>query len=132
MIHLFSTLALSFLLGAHTPTLHPSVKSATRQDSKKYTLSRKYVANEKLTYFVRGQLNAEQQTYPVKTFIPEDLEINYRFTILVKKLKADGIAAVNYKRPTMNFIEGETAVSEPKTTVIKDDDNLDLDASPVN
>lgn len=138
MIHAFSSLLVLLTSNTVHSPISPVAKvgngglPVVGQEAKKYTLSRKYTANEKLVYQVRGVLNAEEMQYPLRTFIPEDIEINYRFTILVKQLKADGIAAINYKRPVMNFIEGETMESEPKTTVEKIDDNLDVDASPVN
>jgi hypothetical protein len=64
--------------------------------------------------------------------MPEDLDINYDFSLVVEQIKADGIAVVRYKRPTMTIIEGETAEAPPKPTTEKVNFDLALTLSPIN
>ncbi len=95
-------------------------------------LSRKFTAGEKLSYYARAQFVDEQRQGIVQTFIPQDEEINYRYTMLVQKVKADGIAEILYQRPTMTFVMGDTAESASKSEVEKLDYKYLLDVSPVN
>ncbi len=96
------------------------------------TLNRVFSKGEKLQYDVKSNLHVEGREYGLQTFIPSDLDLNYKFTQEVKDLKADGIAVVHYLRPTMTQIDGETFDRPSKTTVEKMDLNFDLTVSPIN
>lgn len=102
------------------------------QQSDTVDLGRVFTKGEKLTYKVRSNLHSEERGGPLKTFIPQDLDINYDFTLAVTQMKTDGIAVVNYQRPTMNIIEGETVDSPPVTHVEKTKLNFNLTVSPLN
>jgi hypothetical protein len=95
-------------------------------------LERVFVKGEKSQYSVESVLNMESRQYGLNTFMPEDLDINYKFTTEVLALKTDGYCEMSYKRPTMTTIEGETAESPPKTKVDKVGIDLRLDVSPIN
>jgi len=58
--------------------------------------------------------------------------MSYKFTTEVKAMKADGICELEYSRPTMTLVEGETAVRPPKTTVDKVNLKYLLTVSPIN
>lgn len=96
------------------------------------SLGRVFTEGETLAYAVRSSLSAESRGRGLTTWIPQDLNINYDFTVAVEKLKADGIAVVRYKRPTITQIDGETVDQPPKTK--KDAVNIDfrLTVSPLN
>jgi len=96
------------------------------------SLGRVFTPNELLSYAVRSNLHAEQRVGELATWIPEDLDINYDFTVQVQKLKTDGIAVVRYKRPTMTEVEGEDFNSGPKTHIQKTNLDFELTVSPFN
>jgi hypothetical protein len=100
--------------------------------AKSIELSRKFTAGEKLSYFARAQFTEEERSGSLQTFLPHDEEINYRYSMLVQKVKADGIAEVLYQRPSMNIVMGDTAEAGAKTMVEKTDWKLLLDISPIN
>lgn len=83
-------------------------------------------------YKVFSHLNIEQKQLGMDYFLPEKFDMNYDFSLDVKKEKADGIVEAIYKRPTMTQIEGETGESEAKTKVEKVDIQLKVDLSPIN
>lgn len=85
-----------------------------------------------MTYDIKSQLQIEQRQQGLETFIPEDFDMNYQFTLQVVAMKADGIAQVIYKRPAMTLIEGETFDSAPVTTIEKSNLNFTLTLSPIN
>lgn len=95
-------------------------------------LSRKFVKGEKLTYDVRSHLQTEIRVPGVNTFIPSDLNLDYSFTTEVTEMKADGIAVVRYRRPTMKVVEGETFDEPPKTYNEKVNYDMILTVSPIN
>lgn len=96
------------------------------------TLGRVFTPNELLKYSVRSNLQAERRGGSLTTWIPEDFDLNYDFTVQVEAMKADGIAVVRYKRPTMTEIEGESFDSAPKTKVDKVNLDFQLTVSPFN
>ncbi len=95
-------------------------------------LVRKFTKGEKLAYQVRSHLLLERSSYQFPIGIPNELDINYDSTMLVKDVKADGFASVEYRRPTITEIEGETAESPPKSKTEKVDFNLTMTLSPIN
>ncbi len=96
------------------------------------SLGRVFVKNEKLAYEVRSSLNAQRRMRGLITWIPEDLDLNYDFTTFVEDMKADGIAVLNYKRPLIHKIVGETFNSPPKESDEKVNMNFRLTVSPIN
>lgn len=96
------------------------------------SLHRVFAKGEKLQYSVKSTLQSESRGGGLLTWMPEDLDILYKFTTSVTELKADGIAQVRYDRPTVTEVTGETAVSPPKSRTEKVDFKLDLTVSPIN
>jgi hypothetical protein len=96
------------------------------------TLGRKFQPKEKLTYAVAANVLAEQRSGSLQTWIPEEFDINYRFTTEVQAMKADGIVQMLYTRPTYTTIEGETFTAPPKTKVEKVNQTVQLTVSPIN
>jgi hypothetical protein len=99
-------------------------------DPAKTTLVRKFTTNEKLAYAVRSHLTSEQRQRGLQTWLPSDTDIDYNFSFLVKGLQADGVAVINYARPTMTISEDGSSGS--RTKVEKIDMNLRIVLSPVN
>src|SRR5262245_57042069 len=87
---------------------------------------------QKLQYESKSTINTESSGKGLETWIPEDLDIQYKFSLQVVEMKADGIADLKYLRPTITEIEGETVNSPPKPTVEKTNDDLLLTVSPIN
>ncbi|MDX2066728.1 MAG: hypothetical protein SFX74_13410 [Fimbriimonadaceae bacterium] len=95
-------------------------------------LVRKFVVGQRETYAIRSNLHSESRSGELRTWIPEDIDINYDFTIDIRKQKADGIAEVLYRRPTMVIQEGETFEGPGKRSVEKVNFDLTMDVSPIN
>lgn len=102
------------------------------QQSAPVQIARVFKAGEKLEYEIKSKLHSERRSRGLETFIPEDLDISYRFTTEVKTLKADGIVDLVYQRPTMTIVEGETFDRPPKTEIEKTKLNFLLTISPAN
>lgn len=96
------------------------------------SLMRTFRAGSKDEYEVKSHLQIEQRQFGLNTWIPEDLDVEYKYTVEVKELKVDDIAKVLYTRPTMTVIEGETFDTPAKTKVEKVDYKYELDLSPTN
>jgi hypothetical protein len=95
-------------------------------------LGRVFTKGESLIYKVRSNLSAERRGMGLRTWMPEDLDINYDFTVNVEQIKTDGIAVVRYKRPEITIIEGETEDAPPKTKKEKVNFDLQITVSPIN
>ncbi|HVL38823.1 MAG TPA: hypothetical protein VM328_05475 [Fimbriimonadaceae bacterium] len=102
------------------------------QDAKPISLERVFRKGEKAQYEVLSHLQVQSRQRGLDTWIPEDLDINYKFNYEVTALKADGIAEMRYFRPTMTEIAGETFDSPPKTKIEKVNMDLLLTVSPIN
>ena len=96
------------------------------------SLGRVFTKYEKLAYEIRSTLNSQRRGRGLETWIPEDFDLNYDFTMFVEDVKADGIAVVHYQRPVMTAIEGETADSPPKESKEKVNMDARLTVSPIN
>lgn len=106
--------------------------AAGHQKSDPVLLSRVFKPNTKLSYAVRSSLSAELRGSGLKTWLPSDLDINYDFTLTVEALKADGIAVVRYRRPTVDEVIGETFDAPAKTNKLKTDFDDRMTLSPFN
>ncbi|HSI71928.1 MAG TPA: hypothetical protein VK934_02030 [Fimbriimonas sp.] len=113
-------------------TLSLLAASAAMTQAAPVELGRVFTKGESLTYKVRSNLTAESRGLQLRTWMPEDLDINYDFTMDVEEMKTDGIAVIRYKRPTMTIIEGETSEEPAKTNKEKSNFDLRLTLSPIN
>lgn len=95
-------------------------------------LLRVFKLGEKSSYAVRSQLQVETKSIQMTEFIPFDIGLEYDFTTEVTKMKADGIAEIRYKRPTMTQVDGETFDRGERRRI--DKVNLDslMTISPIN
>lgn len=96
------------------------------------TLARVYANGEKNQYEVLSHLQIEQREKGLETWIPEDIDLNYKFTTQVTALLPDGVAKLHYLRPTVTQVIGETYDEPAKTTVDKLNLNYELTLSPAN
>lgn len=96
------------------------------------TLARIYASGEKNQYEVLSHLQVESRQKGLETWIPSDIDLNYKFTTQVTALLPDGVAKVHYLRPTVTQIYGETFDEPAKTTVDKLNLNYELTVSPAN
>jgi hypothetical protein len=95
-------------------------------------LYRQWKPNSLLTYQVKSHLYAESRHYMTSIYIPETLDQNYNFTMKVGEVSTEGFAKVDYKRPKVEVIEGETAESPAVTRFEELNEHLALTLSPVN
>jgi len=95
-------------------------------------LQRKFTQGQKLTYQVKSHILVEHSEINLPIGIPEELDINYESSLLFKEVKPTGFATVEYRRPTMVEITGETAQSAPKSKTEKVDINYTMQLSPIN
>lgn len=105
---------------------------ALAQTAPPVELVRKFTVGEKLAYRVESQLNEEERQGALQTWIPSDTNLNYAFTTVVKSVKGDGYAELEYRRPNFVIIEGETFEKPPVTRVEKDPDTIVMKISPIN
>jgi len=96
------------------------------------SLGRVFKANTKLAYAMRSSLHSESRAYPLQTWIPSDLDINYDFSEVVQAMKTDGIAQMRYRRPTIYEVHGETFNEPEKTDTVKANMDYQLTVSPFN
>lgn len=96
------------------------------------SLNRVNKGGETQKYKVLSRLNVEQKQLGMDYFLPERFDLNYDFSLEVKKEKVDGIVEVLYKRPTMTQIIGETAEAPSQTKTEKVNYVYKLDLSPIN
>ncbi|HZH98635.1 MAG TPA: hypothetical protein VEX38_06660, partial [Fimbriimonadaceae bacterium] len=122
----------SLIASAALLSVHVQDKPATASDEKAVSLARVMKPGEKLTYQVRSRLMVEERGQGLHTFMPSQLDLNYDFTTEVKAAKADGIVEMQYRRPTMTQIEGETYDAPAKTKVEKTNLDFLLTLSPIN
>lgn len=95
-------------------------------------LTHKFLKGEKDQYEVKSSLQEEIRQMGLETWLPQDLDINYKFTTEILDLQADGFAKMRYLRPNILEITGETAEKGPQTKTDKLDMNLLLTVSPIN
>lgn len=95
-------------------------------------LQRAFTKGQKLNYEVKSTMNIESREFGLDTWMPEDLDIQYKYSLEVVQNKPDGIVDLKYLRPTMTEIQGETADSPPKSRVEKVNMDLLLTLSPMN
>ncbi len=95
-------------------------------------LRRLFTKGEKAQYKIHSSMNAEVRQGDLETWIPQDLDLIYKFNYEVKEMKADGICVMRYLRPILTEIQGETYDSPPKTKNEKQNLDFELTVSPVN
>jgi len=95
-------------------------------------LSRTFLPNEALSYRVQASMQVQERARGLNTWMPEDLTIKYDFSTAVKQLKADGIAMIRYRRPTLTTIDDSGQVDGPERKVEKLDWDVMLTVSPLN
>lgn len=95
-------------------------------------LYRQFSKGESLKYQVRSSVVIETKQGNMAFFMPETMDMNYDARLTVKEIKADGFADVEYRRPTITIVEGETANSPQRTVKQKVDFDALLTISPIN
>ncbi|MBX3110761.1 MAG: hypothetical protein KF857_02030 [Fimbriimonadaceae bacterium] len=95
-------------------------------------LQRKFTKGETVNYSVRSHILVEHSQYNQPIGIPEELDINYDSKVVFKDVKPTGFATIEYYRPTMTEIQGETAASPPKSKTDKVDLAFTMTMSPIN
>lgn len=89
----------------------------------KAELVRKFRAGEKLSYEFNADLRAARRGMELDTFIPDNEQFSYAFTLETEKLKDQGVADVRMKRPKFTIKLDETFDSPAKTLSEKVDHN---------
>lgn len=95
-------------------------------------LSRLFTAGKTESYEIKSHILSEKKSAEMAFYMPEEFDVKYGFTLKVETARPDGFAVLMYERPTMTFIEGETAEHAPKSTVEKVNWKYRLTLSPIN
>jgi len=106
--------------------------AVTASPQEAIVLNRVNKGGEIQKYSVKSTLDLEVKEIGMDYFLPDTFDLNYDFSIEVKKEKVDGIVEAIYKRPAMTLIEGATAESPSKKSVEKVDMQFRVDLSPIN
>jgi len=131
---ILSTVLLAGLL-AQTPV---PPESAVPPTATPVVLERVFRVGQVSQYEVVGQLNGEQRFADpngglrIDTFLPFQQRLAYRFTSEVVSKKADGIAEVRYRRPTMTISAGPNEEGDMETSIEKLNLDLRIQLSPIN
>ncbi len=96
------------------------------------TLAHIFRKGERSQYAVQSHLQVETRPRGLDTWIPEDLDLSYKFTTEVTDLLPDGVAKLHYQRPTFTQVSGETYDSPARTKVDRHGVDLDLTVSIAN
>lgn len=102
------------------------------QDPAPVELLREFKKGDFLTYQVKSHLLTETKTYQNPVFMPSIMDLEYKFTIDVKDIKADGFADIVYKRPTMTITTEDGGEAGLKTSEEKTNLNMGMTLSPIN
>ncbi len=112
--------------GSSTGTFQSTPKAAP------IVLARRFSARERLAYSVKASYTEERRSGETITFVPQDVEQAYGFTLDVLRLKNDGFAEVRYRRPSATFTIGDTADRGPVAKTTKLNEVVRLTVSPIN
>ncbi|MCH7903935.1 MAG: hypothetical protein IH944_05125 [Armatimonadetes bacterium] len=109
-----------------------AVAFALTASSEPVDLYRQFKAGEELEYEVKSNLMVERRHYLTSTYIPDEIDQNYKFTMKVVEILADGFAKIDYRRPEMTIILGETAFEPPVKEIEELNWRFTMTLSPVN
>lgn len=110
----------------------PDTGKPAAQADKPILLTHIFKKGEKMEYEVKAGIHEESRQIGLDTWIPDEEDFVYKFSMEVVELKADGVAVVRYLRPTFTQIAGQTADSGPKSKVDKVNEEMLVTLSPVN
>lgn len=109
-----------------------SVVAFFGQGAQPVSLSHTFVKGEKNVYHVSSHLQMESREAGLTTWLPQDLDISYKFTTINNELLPDGGVKLHYVRPGATEVEGETFDTPAKTTTLKEVNEVDLVLSRAN
>lgn len=95
-------------------------------------LQRTFVTGQKDVYKVETHLQEQVRGGELETWLPSDLDIDYQFITKIIRVLPGGEAEVDYLRPPMTTIEGESADSGQTTEKEKTNHHYKLRVSPIN
>ena len=96
------------------------------------TLERKFVKGETRKYQVRSHLTIETDETGSPVAIPEEVSFEYDFTSKVTDVMQSGFAAIDYRRPALVQIDGETFDAPPRSHALTSNEHIALTLSPIN
>lgn len=102
-----------------------------RQDAP-VTLERKFTKGETHKYQVRSHLLLETTETGQPVALPEEVSFEYDFTTKVTDVQESGFATVEYRRPALVQIDGETFDKPPRSHNLLTDEKVALTISPIN
>ncbi len=94
-------------------------------------LYRQFTKGETWNYSVKAHLLTDTAQLG-QSALPETIDFVYDWTANVKSINEAGFAIVEYKRPFITQIAGETADSPPRATKIPLDMHVEMQLSPIN
>ncbi|MBL8064439.1 MAG: hypothetical protein JNM34_01145 [Chthonomonadaceae bacterium] len=106
--------------------------SSIMQTAPEVELLRKFSTGTTQNYSVHSHIISEIKEEGMSFFLPMEFDLKYAFSIKVEEARKDGFAVVLYQRPTMTFVDGETADHPPRTKDEKVDYKVRMTLSPIN
>lgn len=101
----------------------------TSQDTTE--LYREFTKGESWNYTVKAHLLTDNAELG-RSALPSTIDFVYDWSATVKSVDEAGFAKVEYKRPFITQIEGETEDSGPRSTKIPLDMHVEMQLSPIN
>lgn len=96
------------------------------------TLERKFKKGETRKYQVRSHLLLETTETGQPVALPEEVSFEYDFTTKVTDVQESGFATVEYRRPALVQIDGETYDKPPRSHTLVSNEKMALTISPIN
>lgn len=105
--------------------------AVARQDAP-VTLERKFTKGETRKYQVRSHLLLETSETGQPVALPEEVSFEYDFTTKVTDVQESGFATIEYNRPALVQIDGETFDRPPRSRNLLTKERIGLTISPIN
>lgn len=108
------------------------LSTLVRPQDSAVTLERKFRTGESRKYQVRSHLMMETTETGQPVAIPEEVSFEYDFTTKVTAVQPSGFAQVEYTRPALVLVEGETFDQPSRRRNLTSNDRLSFTLSPIN
>ncbi|WP_131818393.1 hypothetical protein, partial [Planctopirus hydrillae] len=95
-------------------------------------MERKFKKGETRKYQVRSHLLLETTEPGQPVPLPEEVSFEYDFTTKVTDVQESGFATMEYSRPALVQIDGETFDKPPRSRNLLTNERIGLTISPIN
>ena len=109
-----------------------AISLAATQKVLAVTLERKFSKGSTYSYTVKSHMLTETSQTGGVSGIPQEVDYVYKFAAKIVDVQKSGFASIDYTRPNITEIQGETFERGPVTRVIPLDMHLTMQLSPIN